>query len=104
MTSSLRAVADKVATRSAWLICALFLLVGVAVLDDYGVSIDDNKQRQTAQVVLDYVRGRSDALRRYDYRMYGVAVEVPLLWAERLLGLQDSRGSHRHGRAMRATA
>ena len=85
------AIADAVAVRSAWLVCALFVLVGVAVLDDYGVGEDEATQRHTAQIVLDYVWGRSDVLLRYADRMYGVAVEVPLLWAERLLGLQDSR-------------
>ena len=89
--SALRTVADALAARSAWWICALFVLAGAAVLDDYGVSIDEKMQRDTAQIVLDYVWGRSDKLLRYEDRMYGVAVEAPLLWAERLLGLQDSR-------------
>ena len=44
---------------------------------------------------------RAAALRRSHVRR---AVEVPLLGAERLLGLQDSHGSHQHGRAMRAPA
>ena len=96
MTSSLRAVADRVVTRSAWLACALFLLAGggggaVLVLDDYGVGPDTVVQRRTAQITLDYARGRNDKLLRYEDRMYGVAVEAPLLWAERALGLQDSR-------------
>ena len=90
----MRTVADALAARSAWWICALCVLAGAAVLDDYGVSIDENRQRQTAQVVLNYVWGRDDDLLRYRDRLYGVAVEVPLLWAERLLGLQDSRAIH----------
>ncbi len=85
------AMADAVAVRSAWLVCALFVLAGVAVLDDYGVGEDEGYQRRIAQIVLDYVQGRSDELLHDKDRMYGVAVEAPLLWAERLLGLQDSR-------------
>ena len=89
--ASLRTIADAAAARSAWLIGALFLLAGVVVLDDYGMASDEIWQRRTAQVVLDYVQGRSDALLRYDDRMYGIAVEAPLWWAERALNLQDSR-------------
>ncbi len=89
--SFLRAVADRAAARSAWLACALFLLAGVAVLDDYGMNEDERMQRRTARLTLDYARGRNDELLRYEDRMYGVAVEAPLLWAERALGLQDSR-------------
>ncbi len=85
------AIANAVAARSAWWACALFVLAGVAVLDDYGVAQDEGIQRHTAIVALDYVWGRSDELLRFENRMYGVAVEAPLLWAERLLGLQDSR-------------
>ncbi len=89
--ASLRTIADAAAARSAWLIGALFLLAGVAVLDDYGMAADEIVQRRTAQVVLDYARGRSDALLHYNYRTYGMAVEAPLWWAERALNLQDSR-------------
>ena len=86
-----RTVADVLAARSAVVVCALFVLAGAVVLDDYGEGLDEKMQRDTAQIVLDYVWGRSDKLLRYEDRMYGVAVEAPLLWAERLLGLQDSR-------------
>ncbi len=61
------------------------------MLDDYGLGRDEAVQRHTAQLALDYARGRSDALLRYEDHMYGVAVEAPLLWAERALGLRDSR-------------
>ena len=90
-TASLRTITGTAAARSAWLICAFFLLAGVAVLDDYGMASDEIYQRRTAQIILDYVWGRSDALLRYEDRMYGVAVEAPLWWAERALNLQDSR-------------
>ena len=91
---SFRTLADAAAAYSAWLVCGLVALVGLAVLDDYGVGQDDAWQRNTARIVLDYVWGRNDELLRYEDRTYGVAVEVPLLWAERLLGLQDSRAVH----------
>ena len=75
---------------------ALFLLAGLAVLDDYGVSTDEGIQRIIAEYNLDYVL-RADAgalesgrLLRSDV-FYGVAFEAPLMLAERALGLQDTR-------------
>ena len=76
---------------AAWLACLLYGVAGAAVLDDYNAFIDAPMQRATAEITLDYARGRSDALLRYEDRMYGVVFEAPLLGAERLLGLQDSR-------------
>ena len=73
-------------------VCVLFVLAGVAVLDDYGVSWDEFKQRQIASANLEYIRGDQDALPTYAAdRYYGVAFELPLLLAERGLGLDDTR-------------
>ena len=75
--------------------CALFAVVGVAVLDDYGVGVDVQAQRQIAAANADYIAtGATDLLYHKDYRYYGVAFEMPLLLAERALGLQDSRYVH----------
>ena len=75
--------------------CALFLLVGALVLEDYGISTDEGTQREISMAALDYLAGKE---RAYDHltsvevnRYYGVAFEVPLLLVERLLGLDDSR-------------
>ena len=72
-------------------LCALFAIVGVAVLDDYGVTWDEFDQRRTAIVVADNALGISEEPRRGHDRYYGVAVEMPLLLAERAFGLHDSR-------------
>ena len=75
--------------------CALFAVVGVAVLDDYGVGVDVQAQRQIALANADYIAtGATDLLYHKDYRYYGVAFEMPLMLAERALGLQDSRHIH----------
>ena len=72
--------------------CALFAIVGVAVPDDYGVALDEVLQRQIAIANADYlITGNADRLREKDYRYYGIAIEMPLLLAERALGLADSR-------------
>ena len=72
-------------------LCALFAIVGVAVLDDYGVVGDEPHQRGTATVVADYALGVSEEPPSGHDRYYGVVIEMPLLLAERALGLRDSR-------------
>ena len=69
----------------------LFVAVGIAVVDDYGITIDDPFQRRHAEQNVAYLMGDRDALPGTDIRFYGIALELPLLLAERLLGLQDSR-------------
>ena len=90
------AVAAGIARRvpgPAWAlaVCALFALAGVIVLDDYGVSWDELFQRATATAHLSYILGDQDALHSNHNRYYGIAFELPLLLAERALGLDDSR-------------
>ena len=73
-------------------VCALFALAGIAALDDYGVGWDTFIQRRIAAANLDYIRGDKGALpTRAADKYYGVALELPLLLAERGLGLDDSR-------------
>ena len=76
----------------AAVVCALFAIVGVAAPDDYGVALDEVIQRNIAIANADYIiTGNADRLREKDYRYYGIAIEMPLLLAERALGLEDSR-------------
>ncbi len=78
------------------LVCALFLLAGLALAGDYGIHIDEPNQRRIAQANLNYIRGQTDgvATERYHDRVYGVAFELPLLLAERALGLTDKGDIH----------
>ena len=80
-------------------ILVLFAAAGAAVVDDYGVSVDVDGQRRIAAANLEYVLGGDDALSAHNLlwahdRYYGVAFELPLLLAERALGLDDSRTAH----------
>ena len=73
-------------------VCALFAIAGVAVLDDYGTTVDENTQRWIARANVAYIAtGATDDLYDRDHRYYGIAFEAPLLLAERALGLQDGR-------------
>ena len=76
-------------------VCLLFAAAGVAVLDDYGITSDEPAQRRIAEQNAAYIRGDRNALpgglRLPADSYYGIAFELPLLLAERLLGLDDSR-------------
>ena len=76
------------------LLLALFALVGVWVVDDYGVAYDESVQRALAAVTTAYMIGADDALLSHRDRTYGVAFELPLLFIELALGLDDLRSVH----------
>ncbi len=89
------------ARRGHLIVLALFAAVGAAVLDDYGLTRDEEGYRRLGRASLDYVLGDADALsatsdklHRPTDRYFGVAFELPLAAAERLLGLEDSRAVH----------
>ena len=86
-----RALARRAWAWSAPIACALFVLAGLAVVDDYGVANDELTQRHLAVRTADYVLEGDTRLLAHSDLGYGVAFELPLLFAERLLGLEDSR-------------
>ena len=75
------------------LACAVFLLVGLVVGDDYFQPIDVAPQRTVGMAALDYLAG--DGERAFDQliyahdRYYGAVVEAPLVLVERIPGLGD---------------
>ena len=81
-------------------LCALFAIVGVAIVDDYGVTGDEIDQRQATIANAGYI-ATGDIGKLFQaadnspvdvvFRYYGVAFDMSLLLAERALGLQDSR-------------
>ncbi len=75
--------------------CAVLAAIGTAVLDDYGVSWDETVQRWIAEANWRYA-AEGGALRFSvpSDRYYGVAFELPLLLAEKALGLDDLRHVH----------
>ncbi len=75
----------------ALLALALFLAAGLAVLDDYGVTVDERVHRSHAIATLAHLQGDADALPRSPVKFYGMAFEMPLLLVERAFGMQDTR-------------
>ena len=80
----------------ALIVCALFLITGLAIIDDYGVSWDVGTQRLIAINTVNYVlHDDPGRLQRFADRFYGTAFETPLfLLTERVLGLEDPRHVH----------
>ena len=72
---------------------ALFLVAGLALVDDYGVSVDTRSLRFIAISTLDYILHDNPGwLRVAADRFHGAAFELPLfLLTERVLGLEDPR-------------
>ena len=94
-----RAALNFLADRSGLILCALFLLVGLAAAGDYGIGPDEVNQRRIAEANLNYIWGQADSvaagLALYSDRVYGVAFELPLLLTQQALGLTDNHDIHR---------
>lgn len=91
-SSPLRTAASAI--RPHWALIAalgLLLLAGLPVLDDYGRASDENPSIILGEASIDYVLGKDDAILGFPYRSYGVAAPMPLAFADRALGLDDSR-------------
>ena len=92
-----RAALNFLIAHSGLIVCALFLLAGLDLAGDYGVSPDEANQRQIAIGNRDYILGRADRIvaNYYQDRVSGAAFELPLLLAEQALGLEDYYYIHR---------
>ena len=95
MAATINRIGERARFHSLALIAsALFVVAGLAIVDDYGVSFDTGGQRSLAVDTLNYVlRYAPDPpLLRTHERFYGAAFEAPLfLLTERVLGLEDPR-------------
>ena len=77
----------------------LFLVAGIIVLDDYGVSIDEDDQRWIANANVELIMGREAGhfTNHAHNRFYGAAFELPLVLIERVLSIEYThirRGVH----------
>lgn len=69
-----------------------FVIVGVANLTDYGISWDEIQQRYIGSVSYEYIHGDDiHQLHAFRDQTYGVAIELPLIYLEKGLGLKDTR-------------
>ena len=77
----------------ALLALALFLTAGLAVLDDYGVTLDEPDNARRAMTIWDFLGGDKTPLSSvfFSFRIYAPSYELALLFAERSLGIEGSR-------------
>ena len=80
----------------ALLALTLFLIVGLAVLDDYGITNDEPLHRNVALATLRHIQGEQYALPpdKSFHSFYGAAFQLPLALAERAFNLRDARGAY----------
>ena len=86
-----RAAWNFLAGHGGLIICALFLLAGLATAWDYGSGLTEANQRRIAEGHLNYLLGRAAGIETMAYidQYYGAAFELPLLLAEQAAGLTD---------------
>ena len=75
----------------ALLALALFLIVGLAILDDYGITDDESYHRGVFLSKLTQLQGKHADIPTEHDNFYGGAFQFPLLFAERAFGLRDVR-------------
>ena len=69
----------------------VFLIIGINSFTQYGIAWDEPQQRLTGLVNYDYIMNINDQLLTWQDRDYGVAIELPLIALEKLLGLNSTR-------------
>ena len=90
---------DFLMRHSGVITIVLFLVAGIIVLDDYGVSIDEDDQRWIANANVELIMGREAGhfTNHAHNRFYGAAFELPLVLIERVLSIEYThirRGVH----------
>lgn len=71
-----------------FLLCVFLSLI---TYKDFGMGWDESIQREIGKVSYDYVTTGDHRLDTYENRDYGTGFEIPLLFIEKTLGLEDSR-------------
>ena len=76
---------------AAIVIFLVSFMTGLSVFEDFGISWDEPMQRTTGMEAYNYVFAGDTAYKTYVNRDYGVAFQIPLIIAEKVLDLQDPR-------------
>ena len=72
-------------------VCAVFIAVGILVVDDYAVSGDTDPQRTIVAKTVRIAQGTGDAHYIAAHRFYGVAFEILPFLMERVIDQDDTR-------------
>ena len=93
MKTPMPQTAAFLARRAHLIALAIFAVVGLFVIDDYGITPDELPFRISGNAAFDYVLGDESALLPPDKTTgyYGVAFDIPLIAAERIFRPEDTR-------------
>jgi hypothetical protein len=69
----------------------IFLIAGILIFRDYGISWDESTHRETGMISFNYLFHGNKSLLDYEHRYYGVAFELPLIFFEKILKLENLR-------------
>lgn len=77
-----------------WLCLSIYLsalIAGILIYPDYGVSIDEESQREIGLQAYNYVRGNNPEYINFAFRDHSPGFEWPLIFIEKLFNITDYR-------------
>jgi hypothetical protein len=89
---SLQKFLDKRSRLVVGIFFAAFLLIGLGIYKDYGLSWDEMINHDNGTMAFNYAFKGDRSLLTYTDRYYGVAFELPLIMIEKFLKLETPRG------------
>ena len=89
-------------TSPIFIILSLYLIVGIIIFNDYGISWDEQYHRINGYVALNYVREifalstypgpeHGDKIFGESTKHYGVIFDLPMAFIEKKFGIEDSK-------------
>lgn len=78
-------------TYHLFLLFLAFLLIGLYNLDDYGISWDEEAQREIGLHNYNYIFNGSESLKTFYAKDYGPSFELPLFIIEKLFHVEEPR-------------
>lgn len=73
------------------ILLTLACIVSLFIFKGYGISWDEDTQRETGKLTYEYIFNNSEELLKWPDKDYGVAFELPLYMIEKSLDLEDTR-------------
>jgi len=77
--------------KTGFCLFLIFLCIGFYIIPDYGISVDELEQRKLGIGTYNYIFHDNRDLFDFRNKTYGVAFQLPLVFLEKLLRLEDSR-------------
>jgi hypothetical protein len=94
MTVKLRSFMQEIEKRQLWIVILFFiiyLIIGLLLFNDYGVSWDEPRQRDWGNEYYDLITHKHPLENFWQGKFYGPFFQIILAFQENLLHLQDTR-------------